>query len=833
MAKKVGKSEVDKLVEERTRNYNLLVDLQKKEYESLTQIFNIESQRQKVLLETLKAENDRNARFAELKKLQEEAAKGNVSVSKTTLTAIEKQLKREQEKIVKLKTQEKILKTMSNIKLPDFGSLGTFGLDDKAIRMTIQELGQGAESGQRIRDAFYEAAPKARQLGTSMEELYQIQKAYTEESGRAVALTGEQLININEIAKGTTLGVQGAGQLAAQFELLGMNTERTKELVQGIVDSSERMGVNVNKVLKTVSSNFKQLNTYAFKDGVKGMAKMAQYSEKFKINIAESIDSADTARKLEGAVEMAATLNTLGGNFAKSDPFELFHLSRNDPAKYTQKLNEMTKGMASLVKTADGFEFKVSPVDLDRLRVAADATGQKFETMVEQAQRMAEIQQMNKQLIGTAFSAQDREMIQGLAKLDSKSGIYKVLGKDISKLSAQEVESLKVQQTTLKERAEAVQTFNEKFENTINSMKLTLLPILDGINAVFDTIHPYLKGIADFMADQPKWVKSGLGFAGAIIAGGMLLGKAATAFKSIPFLGKLVSGGGGALAKGAGGALGGATAKGGGGMLGGAAGKGGGLAGGAGIGLASAGIGAGIAVAAAGISKLADSMAKLDKDQVEALETIAVTLAVSFPLAAVGIGILAAVAAPAAIPLLALGAAIFAIGAGIGVAAAGIGYMAEGFGGLLQSASPEKVFALAAGVTALGASLAYLAGGSILTLFAGGGAFAMLALLSTRADAFERIGEAMKNVAVVLNSDGQGLSKLKETLDSIQNINSSGGMLGELKSLFKDGLKVKFDEKNVSMNVNVSLEVDSEVIARKTAKKIVVLHKDYQDGKAG
>jgi DNA-binding XRE family transcriptional regulator len=829
MAKKVGKSEVDKLVEERTRNYNLLVDLQKKEYESLTQIFNIESQRQKLLLETLKLENDRNTRFAELKKLQEDAAKGVVSVSKTTLTALEKQLKREQEKIVKLKTQEKILRVMSSIKLPDFGSLGSLGLDDKDIRNTVMELGKGVQSSQQIRDAFYDAAPKAAQLGASMKDLYATQKAYTDESGRAVALTAQQLVNITEIGKGTTLGVEAAGQLAAQFELLGMNTERTKDVVQSIVDSSERMGVNVNKVLKTMSSNFKTLNTYAFKDGVKGMAKMAQYAEKFKISIDDSLSSADMARNLDGAVQMAATLNTLGGKFAQSDPFELFHLSRNDPAKYTQKINEMTKGMAQLVKTGDQFEFKITPVDLDRISVAAEATGQKFETMVEQAQRMAEIQQMNKQLMGTAFSAQDRELIQGLAKLDSKSGIYKVLGQDISKLSAQQVESLKVQQTTLKDRAEAVQTFNEKFENTINSMKLTLLPILDGINAVFDTIHPYLKGIADFMANQPKWVKSGLGFAGALLAGGMLLGKAASAFKSIPFLGKLIGSG---AAKGVGGAVGGA-AKGAGGALGGAVGKGGGLAGGAGIGLASAGIGAGIAVAAAGISKLADSMAKLDKDQVEALETIAVTLAVSFPLAAIGIGILAAVAAPAAIPLLALGAAIFAIGAGIGVASAGIGYMATGFGTLLQQASPEKVFALAAGVSALGASMAALAGGSILALFSGGGAFAMLGLLSTRADAFERIGNAMKNIAVVLNSDGEGLSKLKETLDSIQNINSGGGMLGELKSLFKEGIKVKFDEKNVSMSVNVSLEVDSEVIARKTAKKIVVLHKDYQDGKAG
>lgn len=826
---KINKKDFDKNINDQIRGYDTLIELQKKELQGLSQIFSLESQRSKALLEIQQAENERNVRFQEYTKLMQEAAQGQVQVNKLTLTAIEKQLKKEQDYIVKLQKKERIMRSIASIKFPDLSALSNFKpFDDKPIRDTILELGLGAEKGQQIRDAFYEAAPKAAQLGANMKDLYAIQKSYTEESGRAVALTGKQLTNITEIGKGTSLGVSAAGQLVAQFEQLGINTEKTRDIVQGIVDSSERMGVNVNKVLKVVSGNFKQLNTFAFKDGVKGMGKMAQYAEKFKISFDSTINSAEQARTLDGAIEMASQLQTLGGEFTKADPFELFHLSRNDPAKYTQRLNEMTKGMSQLIKTADGFQLKIAPVDLDRLREVAKATGQDFQNLVEQANRMTEIQTMNKQLMGTAFSKQDRELIQSLAKLDTKSGIYSVLGKDISKLSAQEVQSLQIQQKTLKERAEASQTFDEKFANTINSMKLTLLPLLDGINAVFDTVHPFLKGIADFVGDQPKWAKTGLAWVGGMLGAGILLGKVANTFKSIPFLGKLMSGGGGAIAKGAG-----SAANSGGGALGKAIGGKGGFGSGAGIGAAGLGIGAGVGVAAAGISKLADSMSKLNKDQVDALETIATTLAISFPLAAVGVGILAAVAAPAAVPLLALGAAIFAIGAGIGVAAAGIGYMAGGFSQLLSAASPEKVFALAAGVTALGGAMTMLAGGSIISLFAGGGAFAMLGLLSTRADAFERIGNSMKDIAVVLNSDGKGLEKLKDTLDSIQNINSSGGMLAELKSLFKEGLKVKFDEKNVSMNVNVSLEVDSEVIARKTAKKIVVLHRDYQTGKAG
>lgn len=826
MAKKVTKADVDKEVQDQIRSYNILTELQRKEYEGLSHILNLESQRARTLIDMQKAENERNVRFAEYKNIQEAAEKGQIQLSKVTLTAIEKQLKKEQDKIVKLKMQEKILRSISMIKFPDFmAAVNAIGgaFNDKPIRETILQLGMGAEKGKLIRDSFYEALPKVAQMGVSMKDLADIQQGYTEETGRAVALTGKQLIDISEIGKGTGLGAQNAAKLVSQFELLGMNTQSTHEAVQGIVDTTERMGVNTTKVLKNVSDNFKRLNTFAFKDGVKGMAKMASYAEKFKIDFDASINSADKARTLDGAIEMASQLQILGGEFAKADPFEMFHLSRNDPAKYTQKLNEMVKGMSQLVKTADGFKLQTTPQDLDRLKLAAEATGVPFENLVEQSEKFAEIQAMNKQLIGSAFTKEQRETIQAMAKLDSKSGIYKVLGKDIAKLTEQEISALKIQQTTLKERADASQTFNEKLDNSIQAMKYTLLPILDGINMIFDAIHPVLKGISDFMSQKPAWIGSML----KVIGGGVAIAMLVSKIPGIGLLGKLVGVGGGKAA-----AVGGAVSKGGAvsSAVGGAK---GGFGAGAGVGAAGLGIGAGVGLAAVGISKLADSMSKLNDKQVDALKQIAMTLAITFPVAAIGVLLLGSSATAAAPGLLALGASILGIGAGIGIAAAGIGYMAEGFSKLLIAADPSKVFALAAGVGALGASMAYLAGGSILTLFAGGGAFAMLALLSTRADAFDRIGKSMREIGVVMNSEGQGLARLQDTLDSIQNFNASGGVFGELKDLISKGIKVEFKDKNVALNVNMTVDLDSTTIAKKTAKKIVILHNDYQSGKAG
>ena len=59
----------------------------------------------------------------------------------------------------------------------------------------------------------------------------------------------------------------------------------------------------------------------------------------------------------------------MGGEFAKTDPFEILFLSRNDPAKMQEKLADMTKGLVSFRKMSDGtFEKLTKKEALSRQR---------------------------------------------------------------------------------------------------------------------------------------------------------------------------------------------------------------------------------------------------------------------------------------------------------------------------------------------------------------------------------------------------------------------------------------------------------------------------------
>jgi hypothetical protein len=163
-------------------------------------------------------------------------------------------------------------------------------------------------------------------------------QGYADETGRARVLSAEMVKDITAIGQGTGLGIEAATRLGAQFELMGFDAKTTMDYVQGVVDTSERMGVNTTKVLKNISDNFKKLNTYTFQQGVKGFAQMAMYAEKFKIDIGQALNAASVSKTLEGAIDLTAQLQVMGGEFAKTDPFEMLFLSRNDPAKFTEKI---------------------------------------------------------------------------------------------------------------------------------------------------------------------------------------------------------------------------------------------------------------------------------------------------------------------------------------------------------------------------------------------------------------------------------------------------------------------------------------------------------------
>lgn len=708
---------------------------------------------------------------------------------------------------------------------------GFLNENDKIIRQTILNLGMSGTKAEMMRSSFEQSALYAAKLGGGLEDVQTVMTGFAEETGRARALSDEMVKSVLAIGKGTGLGVEQATKLAAQFEFMGVDAENAMTLVQGVVDTSERMGVNTTKVLKTVTDNFKKLSTFTFQGGVKAFGQMAADAEKTRVSMATALNVAEATRGLEQVIELGANLQVMGGRFAEMDPFQWLYMARNEPDKMNEKISEMTKGIYTFKKNSEGlFEKAISPADRDRLSQVAKSLGISQEEMFEIAQRRLDLDTMDKQLAGAGLNKTQRELIQGAATFDAKSGRFQVmLGgtmRDISTLTKDQAEAFVKEQATLEERAKQAQTFDEAFKATINELKSILLPMLQGVKKILDGARPIFEKITGAI---DKFSKGGFGTtvlkgAGLLMASGFILVKVwnlaagvFTGLKSLPaamgsMLSKFTGKGGSIL----GGTTGGGTAGGAGGGFGAGAGAGlKGLGKGAGAGAAMAGAGAGIMLAAKGLSELADSMSKLTPEQAKSLATIATTMAITFPLAAIGIALVAGAATSGAIGLLALGAALLMVGGGIALASLGIGRMALGLAELNKSGTGagKQLLGVAGGVAAI---TGIMFSGGIPALFAFNNS---LARMSKNAGGIERVGGALTAMKLALTGSVDDFVAVSDALSSIGKINiRGGGALADLASILRNPLKVEFADKRVAMVSDITLNIDGERFTEKTIR---------------
>jgi hypothetical protein len=778
------------------------------------------SDRQKVINELL-------ANSGELTKKQQEYLNKLIEEQRTEL-ANEKEINTQLEKGIKFRQKnvdigKQIINQLKN-------GWQYLQQQDKIIKTTTLNLGMSGVKAEILRSSFEQSASYVARLGGSLEDVQNIMQGYADETGRSRALSAEMVKDITAIGKGTGLGVEQATRLGAQFEIMGVDARSTMEYVQGVVDTSERMGINTTKVLKNVNDNFKRLNTYTFQQGVKGFAQMASYAEKFKIDIGQALNAADVAKTLEGAIDLTAQLQVMGGEFAKTDPFEMLFLSRNDPAKFTEKIGDMTKGVVSFRKMADGsFEKFISPADRDRLAAVAKSMGMEASALTEIAQRQADIQKMRQQMAGMGLSEEQKKLIEGAAIFDTKSGKFQVqlagTMKDISTLTKDQANSFVKQTVSLEDRAKQAQTFDETFKNTINSLKSALLPILRSVNGLLEKLKPIADWFGEIAGSSGGWWK-----AGSILLAGALAWKGASLLfnKGIEnyVKGGLSSVFSGAKAngstKGLRGLVGGsAKAKA---NAGSAMGKGAGGAGnlsslgkGAGFGVAMAGAGAGVMLAADGISKLADSMSKLTPEQAKTLSEIVKSLSwfmVGAAAAAVGVVAFGAGAAAAAPGLLAFGAAVLMVGGGIGIAAAGIGYMAQGLGKLVDSSkgAGKDMRDIGLGIGTIAGSLALMNFGAIgLLTFAG-----VMKTISKNAPALAVVGSAFKEIHAVMSGSKDDFIAVQKAVESISKMNvKGGGALAELTNMLKNPIKVEFSEGRVAMVNDITLNLDGQKFMQK------------------
>lgn len=708
-------------------------------------------------------------------------------------------------------------------------SMKTFLMNaDSGIKTLNLEMGLSGERAAIMRDNLEDSAMFAARMGVDMAGLTQMASLYADETGRVRLHSEDNLKSMTLIAKGTSLGIAGAAQMAGQYEMMGFNATDTATEVSRIVDTTERMGVNTGKVLKAVNANFSKLQKYSFRNGVKSMADMAIYAAKMKIDMDSIFEPMEKGRRLDSVIEMSAQLQVLGGNFANlADPMSMLFESRNDPEAYMKRINEMTKGMVTLNKTADGFDFALaSPMAKDMLSQAAKALGMTTEELTKQAFRMREIQQTRSQMNSKGFTKDEKDIIEGLAKFDKTTGrMFVEIGgqrKDISNLAKNDIRALEAQKSSLEARAEASQTFDDAMRNTIMELKSSLLPLLQGINSVLVWVREGVKSFTDMLGGTTKANKDILATVGKV--GGILM-LALPMMKMmkgmLPSIGGIMGSAGGGVGRSVGRSAGGALGK------GAAAGaRGGGMAAlgkGAGVGVAAVGIGTGVMLAAKGISQLADSMTKLEGTQILGLAAIMTAMALSAYFLAPAITAIGAAGTAGSLGLLAIGAAAVGVGAAVYMATTGIGNMAEG----LAMLENVDMINIGLGIAAIGAG----ALASTLGIVGMVGMTASVLAIASTADNMERVGNAFGNISAVMKGSSSDLAGVQDTINSIAStdVGSNSG-IGQLVTMLQKPLKVEFADKEVALVANVDVNIGDSNFVTEMSKKIPARVVDLQTG---
>lgn len=468
-----------------------------------------------------------------IKKIQEELNKNSANMSHDELVAanvklevLQKQNKvlREQHSIINnslasvnkssLIGSKILAETVKGLgKIPSlvqqgFGTIKGLGLFemDKSIKTSALNMGLLSKQTDGFRKSIISAGKQTALIGFTIDDMSVMQSSYSEELGRSVVMTEKGMVAMGRIAKDTGMSAENAGRLAAEMDSQGLSAEKTSEFITKSMNSSHKMGLNSSKVIKNITGNIKMLNRYNFKNGVDGLAKMAQTVAKLGVGMEFAAGFADKLWDVEGAVDMSAQLQVMGGEWAKmADPFKLMYQARNDIQGLTEDLGRAAAASAHLNSKG---EIEMSALEMHKLKTIAQQTGIAYDDLVQAGKNAFKLGKIKTQ-VQFDMSDEEKEFLANQAQLDKDGKAFIMVKGDKQYLNAlgknakATIEAQMKEEAQAGERAKAALSFDEALANTLNQMKINLMPLIDIINR---DLLPWLKDFSDNF-DKNGWGK--------------------------------------------------------------------------------------------------------------------------------------------------------------------------------------------------------------------------------------------------------------------------------------------------------------------------------------
>jgi hypothetical protein len=298
---------------------------------------------------------------------------------------------------------------LKNVTNAAFNGLETyFRQQTELLGVVNQKMGLTGQMSEDLREELTMTNPELMRLGIGFDELARSAETLVSNSGRFISLNRESWKEAGENASAYVGTLSDLVGMFPAFEKIGIGAGDVSEEIEAVGKRSLSLGLQSQKTVQDLGTNLSKLNEYGFKGGVQGMAEMVRKSTEFRMNMQSVFSIADKVFNPEGAIEVAANLQAIGGAIGDfNDPLKLMYMATND----VEGLQDALIGVAGSLATYNDEQgrFEITGVNLRKAKELAKELGVNYEELASGAIAAAERSSAATSLLSSGLDLDDEQ----------------------------------------------------------------------------------------------------------------------------------------------------------------------------------------------------------------------------------------------------------------------------------------------------------------------------------------------------------------------------------------------------------------------------------------
>lgn len=337
----------------------------------------------------------------------------------------------------------------------------------------------------------------------STEEVIAAQEEYNAGAGRNIRLSDEAQATLGTINK--VYGSAGK-ELSVMYEKFGLGAIDSGKKLGKMYAEAAKSGVSLAKYTENVKTGLALAQKFTFANGLKGMEAMAKRAAAIHLDMAQIETLANKVGTIEGAITTSAKIQVLGGQFSTlADPMGMFSEAWGDLEGLEKRMEKFTENMAHFNRSTG--EVTMSAFNRQQLRAFADASGQDYQKVLEQAMQQGKRKEIDAQIKRNANASglndEMQELIRNSATFKDGKAVVSIRGKDksLDELSNEDYKDLvnetKSEKEDIKDIANMLRDYFDIQEGVKKQRESLLAKFFE-----FTRIGNLIKGIGNFIGHR-------------------------------------------------------------------------------------------------------------------------------------------------------------------------------------------------------------------------------------------------------------------------------------------------------------------------------------------